>query len=76
MEKLPKDANFPSVKIEKENPKHHSKVQVTEERSKDQAVVAESIWASKELLELIEAMPYCEQFFHSFEELTPRGFGS
>ena len=64
------------VEIEKESPKHHSKVQVTEERCNDQAVVAESIWASKELLELIEAMPYCEQFIHSFEELMPRGLGS
>ena len=63
------------VEIEKENPKPHSKVQVTEERSNDQAVVAESIWASK-LLELIEAVPYCEQFIHSFEELMPRGLGS
>ena len=64
------------VEIEKENPKPHSKVQVTEERSNDQAVVAESIWASKELLELIEAVPYCEQFIHSFEELMSRGIGS
>ena len=64
------------VEIEKENPKPHSKVQVTEERSNDQAVVAESIWASKELLELIEAVPYCEQFIHSFVELMPRGLGS
>ena len=63
MEKLPKDANFPSVEIEKENPKHHRKVQ---------AVVAESIWASK----LLEAVPYCERFIHSFEELMPRGLGS
>ncbi|KAK7816770.1 hypothetical protein CFP56_043697 [Quercus suber] len=48
----------------------------SEERSNDQAVVAESIWASKESLELIEAMPYCEQFIHSFEELMPRGLGN
>lgn len=59
-----------SVEIEKENPNHRNKVQVTKERSNDQVVVAKSIWASKELLELIEAMPYCEQFIVSFEQLV------
>ena len=67
---------FPVLKLKRKIQSIIAKVQVTEERSNEQAVVAESIWASKELLELIEAMPYCEQFFHSFEELTPRGFGS
>ena len=67
---------FPVLKLKRKIQSIIAKVQVTEERSNEQAVVAESIWASKELLELIEAVPYCEQFFHSFEELMPRGLGS
>ena len=44
-------------------------------RSSD-PVTAEHIWASKELLEVIEAMPHHELFIHSSEELMPRGLGS
>ena len=61
---------FLTVKIEKDNQKHHSR-----EKSNDQVQVAESIWASKELLEVIESVPYCEQFIHCFEEMMPRGLG-
>lgn len=39
-------------------------------------MTAEHTWASKELLEVIEAMPYHELFIHSLEELMPRGLGS
>ena len=39
-------------------------------------VIAGHIWARKELLEVIEAMPYHELFIHSLEELMPRGLGS
>ncbi|KAK7861188.1 adenylosuccinate synthetase [Quercus suber] len=44
-------------------------------RSNDQ-VTAEHTWASKELLEVIETMPYHELFIHSLEELMARGLGS
>lgn len=39
-------------------------------------MTAEHTWASMELLEVIEAMPYHELFIHSLEELMPRGLGS
>ena len=39
-------------------------------------MTAEHTWASKELLEVIEAMQYHELFIHSLEELMPRGLGS
>ena len=44
-----------------------------EGRSSDQAIKSETEWASKELMDLIEAVPYHEQFIHSFEEAMPRG---
>ena len=37
--------------------------------SGDQVVTAESGWASKELMDLIEAVPYYDQFIRSFEEM-------
>uniref|UniRef100_A0A7N2KUK3 Uncharacterized protein n=1 Tax=Quercus lobata TaxID=97700 RepID=A0A7N2KUK3_QUELO len=52
---------------------HHNRI--GELRSNGQ-VTAEHTWASKELLEVIEAMPYHELFIHSLEELMPRGLGS
>nr|POE84560.1 hypothetical protein CFP56_71404 [Quercus suber] len=61
---------FLTVEIKRYNQKHHSR-----EKSNDQTQVAESIWASKELLEVIESVPYCEQFIHCFEEMMPRGLG-
>lgn len=39
----------------------------------DQATETQSDWASAELLDLIEAVPYHEQFIHTFEEAIPRG---
>lgn len=44
--------------------------------SGDQVVTAESGWASKELMDLIEALPYYDQFIRSFEEMMPLGLGS
>ena len=39
----------------------------------DQATKTQSDWASAQLLDLIEAVPYHEQFIHTFEEALPRG---
>ena len=39
---------FQTVEIERDNQKHHSR-----EKSNDQAQVADSIWASKELLDIL-----------------------
>ena len=44
-----------------------------EGRRNDKAIRAETEWANKELMDLIEAVPYQEQFNHSFEEAMPRG---
>ena len=37
--------------------------------SGDQVVTDESGWASKELMDLIEAVPYYDQFIRSLEEM-------
>ena len=50
--------------------KHRSRV---EEVSTDQATKTQSDWASAELLDLIETVPYHEHFIHTFEEAMPRG---
>ena len=57
----------------KECTQYQSKHRNTIEGSSDQAIKAETEWASKELMDLIEAVPYHEQFIHSFEEAMPRG---
>lgn len=44
--------------------------------SGDQVVTAESGWASKELMDLIEAVPYYDQFISSFEEMIALGLRS
>ena len=79
------------VAIDTASTRHHSRVntvgaghlnkleeqhnRIRKLRSSD-PVTAEHIWASKELLEVIEAMPHHELFIHSSEELMPRGLGS
>ena len=60
-----------------------SKKECTQDKSKyktrvgdqcsDQTTKTLSDWASAELLDLIEAVPYHEQFIHTFEEALPRG---
>ena len=50
--------------------KHKNRI---EEECCDQATKTQSDWASAELLDLIEAVPYHEQFIHTFEEAMPRG---
>ena len=45
------------------------KMQLWQVASGDQVVTAESGWASKELMDLIEAVPYYDQFIRSFEEM-------
>ena len=79
------------VAIDTASTRHHSKVdnagvghlkkleehhnRIGELKGNDQ-VIAEHIWARKELLKVIEAMPYHDLFIHSLEELMPRGLGS
>lgn len=49
---------------------------IEELNSNDQVTEAtrtEHMWASNELLDITEAIPYHELFIHSFEELLPRG---
>ena len=60
-----------------------SKKECTQDKSKyktrvgdqcsDQTTKTLSDWASAELLDLIEAVPYHEQFIHTFEEALSRG---
>ena len=55
----------------KDKNKHRSRV---EKVSTDQATKTQSDWASAELLDLIEVVPYHEHFSHTFEEAMPRGW--
>ena len=50
--------------------KHHYK---TEGISTDQAAKTQDNWASAELLDMREAVPYHEYFIHIIEEAMPRG---
>ena len=45
-----------------------------EQRCTSQAtrIASEPTWASTDLLEVIEEVPYHELFIHNFEELVPR----
>ena len=61
-----------SVKTIDGSVEHHSRVD--EQRCMSQAtrIASEPTWASTDLLEVIEEVPYHELFFLNFEELVPR----
>ena len=50
--------------------------QVAERSSSTKASVAETNWASTELMEVIEAMPHLEDLIYSFTEQLPFGLRS
>ena len=45
-------------------------------RSNDQVATAESELGSKELMDLIEAVPHYDQIIHSIQEIMLHGLGS
>ena len=53
-----------------DNSKHRNRI---EKVSTNQATNTQTDWASAELLDLIEAVPYREHFIDTSEEAMPRG---